>query len=263
VINFAIYLISFVTSVAVIFTAPDQYLKGYLASYTLFSVIFSLSFFVYFRNYASPKSSKIVLSILIVAFIILSFAASRYYSSLIFYPGMLIFTDLAATQSLEAKNVNKFRFLLILTTIHFIIWPNNFQINLILRVYLLFVVSIFIVLHARHMHKIEVQSPWKFMAGNYIFYNGILLTITYSGLSGEYLRYWFLSAQAGLVFILKYLDFSLRKSYSATKFIRNSVYACSALAPLPVFGLLPVWNVIFLYYVGMIGLIFTSRYIHE
>lgn len=190
-----------------------------------------------------------------------AFFYGPYYASLIFYPGILIYSDLAATQSLTTKKVNAYRFFLILTALHFFIYPEYFQTNIVIRVALLFVISLILSFFAKEMHKIQVKSPWKFMAGNYIFYNGILLMITYSGLEGNDLRYWFLSAQAGLVFILKYLDFSLRKSYDVNKSIRDMVYFVSLCAPLPILLFSPHLYVLILYYIGMVGLIFTSRYI--
>lgn len=260
-INFLIYICSFATSVAVILTAPERYLQGYIGSYTLFSVFFSLLFFIFFRRHANRITSIFAIILLLCVFCVTALVHGPYYASLIFYPGILIFSDLAATQSLTTKKVNAYRFFLILTTLHFFIFPENFQINLIIRVLLLFIISLVLVVTANEMHKIHVKSPWKFMAGNYIFYNGILLIITYSGLKGNDLRYWFLSAQIGLVFILKYLDFSLRKSYDVSDSLKFMVYFVSLCAPLPVLLFLPNIYVLVVYYIGMVGLIFTSRYI--
>lgn len=260
-INFCIYIFSFATSIAVIFTAPEKYLKGYLGSYTLFSVFFSLLFFIFFRRYANRTTSILAITLLLCVFCVTALVSGPYYASLLFYPGILIFSDLAATQSLTTKRVNAYRFFLILTALHFFIYPENFQSNLIIRVLLLFIISLVLAIFASEMHKIHVKSPWKFMAGNYIFYNGILLMITYSGLKGNDLRYWFLSGQTGLVFILKYLDFSLRKSYDVSNYLKGMVYFFSLCAPLPVLIFLPNIYVLVIYYIGMVGLIFTSRYI--
>ncbi len=260
-INFFIYIFSFGASIAVIFTAPEQYLKVYLGSYNLFSVFFSLLFFIFFRRYVSRITSIFAIISMLFVFCGTALVYGPYYASLIFYPGILIFSDLAATQSLTANRVNFYRFFLILTTLHFFIYPENFQYNLVIRVLLLFISSLALAITANEMHKIHVKSPWKFMAGNYVFYNGILFLITYSGINGNDLRYWFLSGQAGLVLILKYMDFSLRKSYGANNYLKSMVYFISACAPLPVFIFSPNTYVIVIYYIGVVGLIFTSRFI--
>jgi hypothetical protein len=263
VINFLAFVASFIAGILVIMTAPNIYIKEYLSIYTMSSLSFSILSFVYFSYFASVRRSKYILLWSIVIFFIVEYGIGINLALIVFYPAALIFGDLFATQSRSAREVNLYRLIMLSTVIPFFIAPSLFFINIFVRCLFLWILSLYFMSISIDMHRITVKSPVRLLVGNYMFYNGILVAIPYINIDGNQLRFWFISVQGGLVLILKYFDYSLRKSYNEDVNLKYLVFLLAFFAPLPVFILYPNIMVLAAFYVGYFGLIYTGRYIHS
>lgn len=259
--SFSLYLASFVASVVITLAAPGDLLKQYLLIYTLASFAFSLLLFLYFSASPTMRGTKLIAGVFFTSFIVVAVARSPYESALVFYPGLLIYTDYFVTQSCDIRRVTAYRIFLILSSLFFLAGAEYFQGNMIARVTMIFLVALALPGKGVFIHKISVQSPIPFLIGNYVFYSGVLYAVTMLTDHDGGLRFWYLMSQAGLVGILKYYDFSLRKVYSVTPLLKFIVMCTAFVMPLPLMLIYPSFSNLCLYYIGYLGLLYTGKFI--
>jgi hypothetical protein len=261
VANFSLYLASFVASVVITLAAPGGLLKQYLLIYTLASFAFSLLLFLYFSASPTMRGTRLIAGAFFVSFIAVSVARGPYESALFFYPGLLIYSDYLVTQSCDIRRVTAYRMFLILSSLFFLAGAEYFQGNMIARVTMIFLVALVLPGKDGLVHKISVQSPIPYLIGNYVFYSGVLYAVTIFTDHGGGLRFWYLMSQAGLVGIIKYYDFSLRKEYSVTPLLKFIVMCTAFVIPLPLMFIYPSLPNLCLYYIGYFGLLYTGKFI--
>lgn len=259
--HFALYLFSFAANTLVVLTAPEALLRDYVLTYNLASVVFSLLLFVHFSRFATVSRSLYLSIGAVVLMGAIAPAVGWYAVCILAYPGLLILTDYLVTQSHGIRVVTGFRFLMIISALPFLLFPDQFVISLGIRVAVLAMVAVGLAVRARESHLLSVKSPIRFQVGNYAFYNGTLWLIALLMTTGEELRWWYLSIQVGLVLILKVLDYSMRRAYSLDVRTRWLAIAAAACIPLPVFIAYPNVLALGLFYVGFVGLVLTGRYI--
>lgn len=262
-LSFFNFLGSFIASTLIILTAPSEYLNSYLTIYTISSFVFSLLAFFYFTYFASKRNIILVFLSLILTICLLFFAFGENNTLMVIYPGLLIFVDLIATQGHSVKSVNIFRLILLVTTLPFLIIPDSFFFNLEIRCSVILFILLYLISTAKSILKLVVNSPLKLLVGNYLFYNGILIIIPFLGLASNELRPWYISIQAGLVLILKYIDFKLRGIHAIPDKLTQLVYVASFMAPIPVLALYPNLKALLMFYIGYLGLIWTGRYVQK
>lgn len=260
-LNFLLYLLSFAANTIIILTAPKSDIHAYLGYYNVFGVFFSVFFFLYYRYLCSIKVSRFILGVFLAVFLLICLKLNVKMALFSSYPGILIFVDYLVTQTSGVKAVNVFRVGMIVSAIPFLVFRDDFELNLLVRCGMLFAVCVIFAFTAKEEFRLSVRSTWKFLAGNYLFYNGTLIAVTWLIQDASELRWWYLSIQIGLVLILKALDFSLRRSYDMSPSLRGAVFTMGALVPLPVMMAFPSVLNLLIFYIGYGGLVFTSRYI--
>jgi len=259
--NFSLYLASFLASVVITLAAPGDLLKQYLLIYTLASFAFSLLLFLYFSASPTMRGTRLIAVAFFVSFIAVAAARGTYESALFFYPGLLIYADYLVTQSCGIRRVTAYRIFLILSSLLFLAGADFFQTNMIGRVAMIFIVAVALPGKDRIVYKISVQSPIPYLIGNYVFYSGVLYAVTMLTDHNGGLRFWYLMSQAGLVGIIKFYDFSLRKEYSVTPILKRFVMCTAFLMPLPLMIIYPSLPNLCLYYIGYFGLLYTGKFI--
>lgn len=259
--NFSLYLASFVASVVITLAAPAGLLKQYLQTYTLASFFFSLLFFLYFSMSPTMRGVRLIAGGIFVLFVVAAVSWGLYGSALLFYPGLLIYADYVVTQSCNIRQVTVYRIFLIVSSFLFLLGADYFELNLIARVAMLFFVATVLPGKDGRIQKISVQSPIRYLVGNYIFYSGVLYVATLLNEHDDGLRFWYLLTQAGLVGILKYYDFSLRKGYNSTASLKMMVMSVAFGMPVPLMFVYPSVVNLGLYYIGYFGLLYTGKFI--
>ena len=261
VANFSLYVASFVASVVITLVAPGGLLKQYLLIYTLASFAFSFLLFLYFSGSPTMRGTRLIAGGFFVSFILIAVAWSLYESALFLYPGILIYADYVITQSCGIRRVTAYRIFLILSSLFFLAGAEYFNGNIIVRASMIFLVAIVLPGKEGLIHKISVLSPIPYLIGNYFFYSGVLYAITMLNDHDGGLRFWYLLSQAGLVGIIKYYDFSLRKQYSVTFSLKLIVMCTAFVMPLPLMLIYPNLPNLCLYYIGYFGLLYTGKFI--
>ena len=259
--NFGLYLLSFAANTLVVLTAPANLLRGYVLTYNVASVIFSLSFFAYFSRFATVIRSRMVIAFFAVALVVCGLTIGWYETCIFAYPGLLIVSDYLVTQSFGIRVVTGFRVLMIVSAIPFLLFPDLFVTNLAIRVALLLALSVIFVAAAKETHFLSVKSPVRYQIGNYLFYNGTLSSLALLISAPEVLRWWYVATQICLVLVLKVLDYSLRRAYALDALTRRLAFGASASVPFVAFVIHPNILGLALAYGGFIGLVFTGRYI--
>lgn len=260
-INFALYLLSFVASALIVLTAPRNDLRNYLLIYNSAGVVFSIVLFLYFSNIASVRRSIWVSLAGVVLFLAVAAIGGWYVACLVMYPGFLIATDYLVTQSYGIRVVQTYRIFMVLSAAPFLLLPDQFSINLLGRVIILAGLMLVLSIRAKESHLLAIRSPVRYLIGNYTFYNGTLATLAVVVQAPEALRWWYLSIQTGLVLILKVLDYSLRRAHSPEQATSRLVMVCASCVPLVPMVLYPNFLALCLFYLGLTGLIITGRYI--
>jgi hypothetical protein len=259
--SFALYILSFAANTLVVLTAPTKLLKEYVLFYNIASVVYSITLFFYFSKLATVRRS---LAVAITAVALIGGAIpiiGSYKVALIAYPGLLILTDYLATQSHSLRVVTLFRIAMIASAAPFLLLPDQFAINLEIRVFALGVLAVTLAATAKVSHLLAVKSPIRFQIGNYVFYNGTLSLVALLIHIPEALRWWYLCIQIGLVLVLKVLDYSLRRAYSLDSRTRLLAMLSAGCVPFAAFVAYPNFLALGLFYIGFFGLAMTGRYI--
>ncbi len=155
------------------------------------------------------------------------------------------------------------RIFMILTAIPFLLPHIPFDAALAARACALLIISVALAVSATDVQRLSVRSPGRFIAGNYLFYNGTLLALAAIVGAGEGLRLWYLAVQLGLVGVLKVLDYSLRRASALDRRLEAAVLIVAACLPVIAFVLHPNFGAAALFTVGFSGLISLKRYIKE
>ena len=184
-----------------------------------------------------------------------------FWASAVLYPLFLIYIDYIVTQSSFTKNQYLYRLFLILSALPFFFFQNYFEALFQARVAFLSAILLFYVLQTQSVDTLKIQATFKYIFFNYTFYYFPLLVIANIEFTPTALKFWYIFAQGGLVIYLKYLDFALRKNHNIPENLNLLILLAALTAPLvPNFLFFSTFALV-VYYVGLIGLVFSQRYI--
>lgn len=260
-IDFLFFFLSFLANLAIVAMMPDGNLRPYINIYTIVGGCGALAFFlIYSRKAATPHIKKIGLGLLAI-YAIAYIPLNGFWASVAIYPLFLIYNDYIVTQSNVNRGRNLYRIYLILSTLPFLFINDQFEILFQVRVISLAIILLFYIFHTSHLTTLQVHSTWKYIFFNYTFYYAPLLLIANMALHPTALKAWYIFAQGGLVVYLKYLDFALRKNHTVSIRMYRLILLAAVGAPiLPAF-IFPSTTGLIAYIIGLLGLIYSKRYI--
>lgn len=240
---------------------PDGNLQAYINTYTITGGCGALAFFlIYSREATTPHIRKIGFGLLTI-YIILHTSLNGFWAAVSIYPLFLIYNDYIVTQS----NINRGRYLyriyLILSVLPFLLIEDQFEILFQARVISLAIILLFYTVQTSHLTILQVRSTWKYIFFNYTFYYIPLLLIANIAMPPSALKVWYIFAQGGLALYLKYLDFALRKNHTVSRRVNSLILLSAAGAPILPASLFPSATGLIVYFVGLLGLIYSKRYI--
>lgn len=260
--SFIVFFLSFLANLLIIKMMPDKSIRIYINAYTIVGGCGALFFFLLYSRRDAVLWVKKIGYFLLLVFVLACFVVDKFWVSVAFYPLFLIYNDYLVTQSDLTKYGVFYRLFLILSAIPFLFFQESFELLFQLRIVLLAIVLAFYAVHSRDIAPLHVRSTWKYVFFNYTFYYAPLLLIANITMTPDELRVWYVFSQGGLVVYLKYLDFALRKGSVVSNRMGEFVLAAALAALVVPIAYCPSGTAVALYLVGLLGLIYSKRYIN-
>lgn len=260
-INFIVFFLSFVANLVIVKMMPNENLRAYINIYNIVGGCGALAFFViYSREAFTQHIRKIGVGLMVVQ-VLAHITLDGFWASVAVYPLLLIYNDYIVTQSNLVKGRYLYRLFLIFSLLPFLFLQNQFEILFQARVILLSGVLFYYTLSTKEVAALQVQSPWKYIFFNYTFYYAPLILIANISLTASALKVWYIFSQGGLVLYLKYLDFALRKNHTVSRHLNSFTLLAAVGAPILPVCLFPSVTGLVTYAVGLLGLVYSKRYI--
>ena len=260
-IKFAIFFLSFLSNVLIIGAIPSEFLQLYVNIYTLIGGVSAFCFFVLYASYLTIYRVKFIGYSLFLFFLFAVSISDLLLATILFYPAVLIFNDYISTQNDNGEGKLAYRLFLILTALPFLVLDESFEIIFVLRFLLIMGILLLYAWFTKVIVPISVKSTPKYLFFNYTFYYVPLLVIANLNSTNNSLRLWYIFCQAGLVVYLKYLDYSLRHDHFVPVPLKNLIYISVFTIPLAPFLFYQDLIRLFVYYVGIFGLIYSGRFV--
>ena len=118
----------------------------------------------------------------------------KIYYVAFFYPCLIVFADLSASQMLDEKRLVKVRFVLILTGFLFLL-PNYFREMLDLRYYILMLIILYCIFFGMVPKNLKIKSSILYLICVYTSYSIVLYLMAKIISSPEELKVWYLFSQ--------------------------------------------------------------------
>jgi hypothetical protein len=260
-IKFILFLLSFLANLIIIKIIPDEKLLGYINLYTIVGGCSALTFFLIYSSKPSANTVRKIGFGLILIYVFSVNFWSSFWVSAVLYPAFLIYIDYIITQSNLSKWLNLYRVAFIFSTIPILLTPERFEIIFEARVALMAAFLLFCAIKTKSLAALDINSKWSYILFNYSFYYGPLLLISNIALTPDGLRVWYIFSQGGLVVYLKYLDFALRKNHTISRKINFLILLPIVGAPIVPLYFFPSITGLAMYYLGLLGLVYSKRYI--
>ena len=242
---------------------PGEYIHQYTIIYTVIGGVGAFLFFLIYTNTKALSMIKAIGVFLLAICGCIFLSVESFFAAMLIYPVLLIFNDYISSQGFSLNLVRKYRLLLILSVIPFLMMHDSFQIFFLGRVFILLAAMLFFVVLVGSVDAIPITSTPKYMFFNYTFYYVPIFLISNVVQSPQALKVWYIFAQGGLVLYLKYLDFSMRKNHSISGRIEKFILGACLFSPF-----IPMWFfqnffAFSLYYIGLFGLFHSRNYVQR
>lgn len=236
--HFLLFLLSYAVNPLILTFIPNQIAVHFLGVFTLFNIIFSLSFTLIFSKIEEIKNQNkfLITTMLCALFIGLAGSFLDMVLAVAFlYPFSLLYSDYMLTQSAKNNNLIHYRFFLIITgilvalvtfyNVQYFLWAV-----LVRSLTALLYASVF-VSNSNQFKNLQIKHPTSFIINTYIFYSGTLLLLVYideAGSAGT--KHWYIALQISLGLLLKLIDFSVRKNGQVQKIVALAVIVLACFA---------------------------------
>lgn len=262
-LKFALFFASFLSNIIIVNSTPVQFTQVYINLYTICGAGSALYFLIlYSRRNALIAIKFSGASIFLVYTGLIAFNASFYFIVAL-YPIVLIFNDYIATQNKDATGNTLYRWTLIISALPFIFFKEYFETLFYARVAILICILAAYIYTTSTVTPLPIRSTWKYILFNYVSYYSPLLITTNTVQTVDGMKAWYIFTQAGLVLYLKLLDFKLRNGHNVPKHLSNTILVSSTLLPFVPMMINFNWYGFVTYYCGLLGLIYSSRFINE
>jgi len=260
-INFIVFFLSFLANLVIIKMMPDENLRAYINIYTIVGGCGALAFFLIYSQEALASHVRKIGVGLMAVYALAHIPLNGFWASAAVYPLLLIYNDYIVTQGSLIKGKYLYRLFLIFSVLPFLFLQNQFELLFQARVVLLVCILFYYTLQSRDAATLQVHSTWKYIFFNYTFYYAPLLLIANISLPPSALKVWYIFSQGGLVVYLKYLDFAIRKNHTVSRHLNCFILLAAVGAPILPVCLYPSATGLIAYFVGLLGLVFSKRYL--
>jgi len=260
-IKFIFFFLSFVANLIIIKMMPDDKLRDYINIYNMVGAFGALAFFLIYAQQAFAWHVRKVGFFLLFVYGVLNILMDGFWASAVLYPLFLICNDYIVTQSSVARRQYPYRLFLILSALPFFFFESHFEVLFQVRVLFLSLILLFYVLETKSVETLKVQSTFKYIFFNYTFYYVPLLVIANMPFTPTALKAWYIFAQGGLVVYLKYLDFAVRSNHTVPSYLNILILLAAVIAPLLPSVVFSSTCALFVYYIGLSGLVYSKRFI--
>ena len=240
---------------------PDDKLRDYINIYNMVGAFGALAFFLIYAREAFAWHVRKVGFFLLFVYGVLNILMDSFWASAVLYPLFLICNDYIVTQSSVARRQYPYRLFLILSALPFFFFESHFEALFQVRVLFLSLILLFYVLETKSVETLKVQSTFKYIFFNYTFYYVPLLVIANMPFTPTALKAWYIFAQGGLVVYLKYLDFAVRSNHTGPSHLNILILLAAVIAPLLPSVVFSSTGALFVYYIGLSGLVYSKRFI--
>jgi hypothetical protein len=261
-IKFIFFFLSFVANLIIIKMMPDDKLRDYINIYNMVGAFGALAFFLIYAREAFAWHVRKVGFFLLFVYGVLNILMDSFWASAVLYPLFLICNDYIVTQSSVARRQYPYRLFLILSALPFFFFESHFEALFQVRVLFLSLILLFYVLETKSVETLKVQSTFKYIFFNYTFYYVPLLVIANMPFTPTALKAWYIFAQGGLVVYLKYLDFAVRSNHTVPSHLNFLILLAAVIAPLLPSVVFSSTGALFVYYIGLSGLVYSKRFIN-
>lgn len=240
---------------------PDTHLLAYINIYTIIGGVTALTFLLIYSLKPIAVAVKMIGISLALSYLILIFFIDGFWISVIIYPVFLVYNDYIVTQSNITSARNFYRIFLVISVAPFLLYEDHFEFLFELRVILLTFIVIYYAINTENLTALKIDSTGKYVFVNYISYYIPLLIIANVQMEANELKLWYVFSQAGLVLYLRYLDFSSRNGYFVSSLLEKFVLTSAIFAPILPSIIFPSAVGLIAFYLGLLGLIYSKRYI--
>lgn len=258
-ISFILFSLQNVANIVIIGLVPNSIAVEFLQGYSAGNILFSFIGTIVFGSIQNNKIYKYLFFIAAMSLLGVQYWGLKIYYVAFFYPCLIVFADLSASQMLDEKRLVKVRFVLILTGFLFLL-PNYFREMLDLRYYILMLIILYCIFFGMVPKNLKIKSSILYLICVYTSYSIVLYLMAKIISSPEELKVWYLFSQISLVMLLKLIDFESRIGAKLDSRINHLIKWLSLLVLFSAFVVYPNLQALLLASAGWTGLMLTKRY---